>query len=189
MSKKYKFKDNEKLYFITFTVVNWIDLFTRNKYKDIFLDAVRFCQRNKDLQVFAWVIMTNHVHMIVGTRGNPLSNIMRDLKRHTSEQLHRAIASNDKESRREWLLWMMNPAGNKNGLKFQLWQPESNPMELSSMPIAHQKLRYLHQNPVKAGFVSKEEDWTYSSAGDYYGNKGLLDIIQLETITAGTIRV
>lgn len=177
MSKKYKFLDYERPYFVTFTIVNWIDVFTRNVYKDIFLDAVRYCQQNKDLNVFAWVIMTNHVHMIVGTRGNPLSNIMRDLKRHTSEKLHIALEANKRESRREWMLWLMTRAGSKMGLKFQLWQPESHPMELFSPFIANQKLRYLHQNPVKAGFVSKEEDWTYSSAGDYHGRKGLLEIL------------
>jgi REP element-mobilizing transposase RayT len=179
MSKKYKFLNNEKPYFVTFTITNWIDVFTRNEYKDIFLDAVRYCQQNKDLIVFAWVIMTNHVHMIVGSKGNPLSNIMRDLKRHSSEKLHIAIESNKKESRREWMLWLMFRAGSKAGTKFQLWQPESHPMECSSPFIANQKLRYLHQNPVKAGFVTNDIDWTFSSACDYYGHQGLLEIVTI----------
>lgn len=70
--------------------------------------------------------MTSHVHLIIGTRSNPLQNIMRDLKRHTAEVLHQSIQNNNTESRREWMLWMMERAAKKsnNATKFQLWQPE-----------------------------------------------------------------
>lgn len=133
--------------------------------------------------------MTSHAHLIIGTKGNALSNIMRDLKRHTSEMLHKAIKENRTESRREWMLWIACPdfsgmeraAKLKGGnAKFQLWQPESHPIELFSNKVAHQKLNYTHYNPVEAGFVTKEEDWKYSSAVDYNGGKGLLDIMYLE---------
>jgi len=67
MSRKYKFKDNQQLYFITYAVVNWIDLFTRNEYKDILLKSWQHCSEQKGLEVYAWVIMTNHVHMIIGS--------------------------------------------------------------------------------------------------------------------------
>lgn len=182
MSRKYKFRDDDKLYFVTFTVTNWIDLFIRNEYKDIVLASIRYCQQNKDLDIHAWCIMTSHIHLIVGTRGNPLSDIMRDLKRHSSETLHKTIAKSSTESRREWLLWMMERAGQKHNDKFQLWQPESHPIELTTAEIANQKLEYIHYNPVETGFVTKEEDWLYSSAIDYNGGKGLLEIIQLEPL-------
>ena len=75
--------------------------------------------------------MTSHVHLIIGTKGNPLQNIMRDLKRHTAEILHQLIQTNTSESRREWMLWMMERAAKKNNssAKFQLWQPESHPIQ------------------------------------------------------------
>ena len=63
-----------------------------------------------------------------------------------------------------------------------MWQPESHPIELTNNTIAHQKLAYLHNNPVEAGFIIKAEEWLYSSAVDYNGGKGLLEIIQLETL-------
>jgi putative transposase len=182
MSKKYKFRDNDKLYFVTFTVVHWIDLFIRNEYKEILLDAIRFCQKNKDLEVYGWCIMTSHLHLIIGTRGNAMNNIMRDLKRHSSEELHKAIKANNKESRKEWMIWMMERAGQINNVKFQLWQPESHPIELTNNDITHQKLAYLHNNPVGAGFILKSEEWLYSSAIDYNGGKGLLEIIQLDAL-------
>jgi REP element-mobilizing transposase RayT len=184
MSKKYKFSDNSKLYFVSFSVTNWIDLFIRNEYREILLESIGYCQREKELELYGWCIMTSHVHLIIGTRGNPLSNIMRDLKRHTSEELHKAIKNNRTESRREWMLWMMERAATKssNSAKFQLWQAESHPVELTTSKIAHQKLDYVHYNPVEAGFVNDSEEWKYSSAIDYNGGKGLLEIILLEPL-------
>jgi putative transposase len=136
------------------------------------------------MELYGWCIMTSHVHLIIGTKGNPLSNIMRDLKRHTSEELHKAIKDNRTESRREWMLWMMERAAkkNSNAAKFQLWQAESHPIELTTGKIAHQKLDYMHYNPVEAGVVNNPEDWKYSSAIDYNGGKGLLEIILLEPL-------
>ena len=180
MSRKYKFNDNEQLYFVTFTITNWVDLFIRNEYKDIVLDSIRFCQANKDLEVYGWCMMTSHMHMIIGSKGNSLSNIMRDLKRHNSEMLHIAIAKNAKESRREWLLEMFTKEAEKHNNKFQLWQAESHPIALVTAKIAHQKLEYIHYNPVEAGFVKYTNAWLYSSAVDYNGGKGLLDIILLD---------
>ncbi len=91
MSKKYKFKDNAKLYFVTFTVTNWIDLFIRNEYKDIILSSLQFCQQQKELEIYGWCIMTSHLHLIIGSKGKPLSDIMRDVKRHSVETLHQSI--------------------------------------------------------------------------------------------------
>ena len=184
MSKKYKFADNDKIYFVSFATTNWIDVFIRNEYKEAILSSIKYCQLNKDLELYGWCIMTSHVHLIIGTKGNPLQNIMRDLKRHTAEILHQLIQTNTTESRREWMLWMMERAAKKNNssAKFQLWQPESHPIQLMNNEMAHQKLDYIHNNPVDAGFVTKAEEWLYSSAIDYYGGKGLLEIIRLDTL-------
>ena len=184
MSKKYKFADNDKIYFVSFTVTNWIDLFIRNEYREEILNSIRYCRANKDLELYGWCIMTSHIHLIIGTTGNPLQNIMRDLKRHTAEALHQSIQTNRTESRREWMLWMMERTAKKNSntAKFQLWQPESHPIQLMNNKMAHHKLDYIHNNPVEAGFVTKAEEWKYSSAIDYYGGKGLLEIIKLDTL-------
>ena len=87
MSRKYKFKENDKLYFISLAVIEWIDLFIRKEYKDVVVNSLKYCIKKKNLELYAWCIMTSHVHLIIGSSGNPLENIMRDLKRHTSEQL------------------------------------------------------------------------------------------------------
>ena len=182
MSRKYKFTDSSVLHFVTFAVTNWIDLFVRDEYRKILIDSIAFCQANKQLELYGWCIMPSHVHLIIGTPGDSLSNIMRDLKRHTSEELHKAIANNKTESRKEWILWMMERAAKKNSntAKFQLWNAESHPVALPTPKIAHQKLEYTHYNPVAAGFVRRSTDWVYSSAIDYNGGKGLLDVILLD---------
>lgn len=182
MSRKYKFRDNDKLYFVTFAVINWIDLFIRNEYKDILLKSFQYCISNKGLELYAYCVMTSHVHLIIGSNKEPMQNILRDLKRHTSETLRRAIETNSSESRREWMLQMMKEAGtlNSNNRGFQLWRQDNRPIELRDSERLHQKLKYIHRNPVEAGFVEKEEDWLYSSAGNYHGLKGLIEIILIE---------
>jgi len=104
LGRKYKFIDQNKLYFVSFAVINWIDLFIRKQYKDIIKSSLAYCQKEKELELYGWCIMTSHIHLIIGTSGNPMQNILRDLKRHTSETLHNAIRQNGTESRREWLL-------------------------------------------------------------------------------------
>ncbi len=183
MSAKYKFLNPQGIYFVTFTVINWIDLFIRNEYRDIMLDSWRFCCKNKGMDLYAWVIMTNHIHMIMGSQKDNPENIMRDMKRRTSIQLKEAIRNNPRESRKEWILQIMEETGKKNSSNsdFQLWQPDNHPIELYTPEVTWQKLDYVHYNPVKARFTDLPENYLYSSARDYYtGRKGLIEVKLLD---------
>jgi len=183
MSVRYKFRDQTKLHFVSFAVVYWIDVFVRNEYKDILLDSLRFCQNQKGLDIYAWCIMTSHVHLIIGTHQEKLENIMRDFKSHTSRELKKEIKNNIRESRKDWMLWLMERAGkkNSNNKSFQFWQQDNHPIELWDNYMLNQKLDYIQNNPVVAGFVSRPEDYyVYSSARDYAGEKWLLDIRVIE---------
>lgn len=182
VSRKYKFHDQSKLYFVSFATVHWIDIFVRPEYTEILLDSLRYCQKEKGLEVYAWCILPSHVHLIIGTIDKPMQDILRDLKSFTSGKLREAIQTNPKESRREWIIWMMERAGNRNGNNkgWQLWQQHNQPIELSDNVLLDQKLDYLHMNPVVSGFVSEPEHWNWSSALDYSGSKGLLDVIIIE---------
>ena len=182
MSRNYKFRDQQKLYFVSFATVNWIDVFVRRQYKDILVDSLKFCQQHKGLVLYAWCIMSSHVHLIIGTTGEKMEDIMRDLKRHTAKAILKAISDNPQESRREWMLWMFGRAGerNSNNDKFQFWQQHNNPIELFNNDVMQQKLDYLHANPVEAGFVNEPWEFLYSSANDYSGGKGLIDILYIE---------
>ena len=183
MGLKYKIGDQTQYYFVTFTTVNWVDVFVREIYRGIFIDSIKYCQENKGLLVGAWVIMTSHVHMILGCDGtNRLEDIIRDMKSFTSTQLKKAISENPQESRKEWMLDLMHKAGKKNSNNecFQFWQQHNQPILLDNNYLLDQKLEYIHLNPVEAGFVDKPEDYLYSSARDFAGMKGLIDICYFE---------
>ena len=176
MSRKYKFHNPDGLYYITFAVQGWVDVFTRNAYKDILVDNLAYCQKQKGLEIFAWCIMSNHVHMIAKAEGNySLPDILRDFKKFTSKAIFKAISENYSESRREILL---KHFATPEGIRF--WRTDNNPVELWSNAVITQKLNYIHQNPVEEGLVFRAEDYVYRSAIDYAGGKGMLDIFVIE---------
>ena len=181
MSVKYKFREPDGCYFVTYSVVDWADVFTRNAYKDLLIDSWRHCQKNKGLVIHAYVIMTNHVHMVISRNaGVLLEDIMRDMKKFTSYTIIAAIKNNQAESHREWLLELFGKAGqeNSNNTTYQFWQQDNHPILCGSPEVLKEKINYIHQNPVRAGFVEKAEDWIYSSAGDYILNRrGLVEIV------------
>jgi putative transposase len=164
------------MYFVTYATVGWVDVFTRDEYRNIILDSLRYCCANKGLEVYAWVVMTNHVHLIIGTSGENMEQILGNHKSYTAGILLAAITGNMHESRKEWMLSIFSEAGkaNSNNLNYQFWQQHNKPVELYSIPVIKQKLDYIHNNPVRAGFVEHPEDWRYSSARDYAGKEGLL---------------
>lgn len=179
MSSNYKISDPEGIYFCTFATIGWIDLFTRPIYKEIVIENLRYCQQQKGLRLFAWVIMTNHLHLIVGHDNGKLSDVLRDFKSYTSKQLYKTIKE-EPESRRLWMLRMFEWAGreNPNNKAFQIWQQDNHPKLLLPYDdsFGRQKLEYIHMNPVRAGIVEEPEHYLHSSARDYADVKGLLDV-------------
>jgi len=123
--------------------------------------------------------MSNHVHLVIERRNVALEDIMHDLKKHTSKTILKAIEENPQESRKAWMLWMFERAGEKNGnnSKYQFWQQHNQPIELTikAFDIDNQ-IDYIHNNPVIAGFVDTREHYPFSSAVDFAGGKGLVNI-------------
>lgn len=156
-----------KTYFITMTIVDWVDLFTRECYVSIFINSIKYCQQNKGLEVYAYVIMPSHVHMIIGSEGN-LSHILRNMKEHTSKLWIKEILENPQESRREWLLEKFTKTKKNSDQKssYKIWQEGNYPEELFSIEFINQKENYIHQNPVTAGIVTKPEFYRLSSASE-----------------------
>lgn len=176
MSRKYKFWDSNKMYFISFATVYWIDVFTRNEYKDELVNSFKYCQQKKGLEIYAWCIMPSHVHLIISSRDKPLQDIVRDLKSHTSVQLKKLIREHTQESRREWMVWMMERAGkkNSNNSNWQFWQQHNHPLEITNNKMYAETVLYIHQNPVASGFVYEAGQWIYSSAKCYEKNNGMI---------------
>ena len=181
MSRKYKIRDQDKLYFVTFTVIHWLDIFIRRNYRDIFLDSLRYCQKNEGLEVCAYVIMSSHVHLILGRNSDPsLEGIIRDIKKYTANTIINAIKQDPLESRRELFLWLFERAGKRyqHNKKYQFWQQHNHPIELNTNEMIQQRLDYIHNNPVEAGIVLSPEDYLYSSALNYAGlPEKLIDVV------------
>ncbi len=178
MSRNYKFHKPKAAYFVSFAVVEWLDVFTRNEYKDILLDSLSFCQKEKGMEIYAWCIMTNHVHLVFKSVGEQKpEQLLGDFKRFTSKAVVKAIIDNPKESRKEVLLEQFSKAAksSSNVAKYQFWRHDNRPIEVWSNKVIFEKINYIHQNPVEAGLVFRPEDYRYSSAVDYSGENGLLD--------------
>lgn len=174
---RYHITDQNATYFLTFTVVEWIDVFTRKDYKLAFVDSLNYCIENKGLECFAWVIMSNHVHLIV--RAVPparLSDIIRDLKKFTSKKIVELIESIS-ESRREWLLHKFSFTAHitRRAENFKVWTDDNHAVCLEGTRF-DERLHYIHENPVRQMIVANATDYLFSSAYDYSGKKGLVKV-------------
>jgi putative transposase len=179
----YKIRDQQAIHFITFAVVEWVDVFTRKAYRDFLIDSLQHCQQEKGLVLHAWCIMTNHVHLLASAKDGNLSGILRDFKKFTSKQILAAIQANEQESRKDWMLHIFQKAGEANGRNtmYQFWRQDNQPKECFSPAFTAQKIDYIHNNPVEAGLVEKPEDYLYSSAKAYVTNEesSLLPVVCL----------
>jgi len=180
MGFKYKIYDQSKAYFLTFTVVGWVDVFSRKIYKDILIESLKYCQTNKGLHIFAFVIMTNHLHLLANCENENLSEIIRDLKKHTSKKIIETIIT-EPESRKEWMLNLFSFEASKHtrNKNFQFWIQNNRPIEISSNKFIKQKVMYIHNNPVRAGIVEFPEQYLYSSARNYADMESILDMIKV----------
>jgi len=179
----YKIRNQAAIHFITFAVVEWVDVFTRKDYRDIVLESLKHCQTEKGLLLHCWCLMSNHLHLIISAKNNNLSDILRDFKKFTSKRIIEAIKANKQESRKDWMLKIFREEGMKNSRNktYQFWRQDNQPQELYSPVFIFQKINYIHNNPVEAGIVDRPEHFIYSSAKDYFETKkcGLLDVVFL----------
>lgn len=183
MGFKYKADNPEGIYFTTSTVVQWIDVFTRRELQEVVIYSLKYCQREKGLIIFSWSLMPSHLHLIAAadSEKNSLTDIIRDFKKYTSKQLVKTI-SEINESRRNWLLNAFEFAGRYNPKvkEYKVWQDGYHPEELITNRFMDQKVDYVHFNAVIAGFVNEPHHYALSSAIDYAGGKGLINVEFLE---------
>ena len=182
MSEGYKIRDQTLPHFITFTVVDWIDVFTRQTYKDVIIESLDYCIQNKGMILFGYVIMSNHIHMIIQSQEATLSDLIRDFKKFTAKLILEKI-QNSLESRREWMLerFKLATESHSRNKNYQLWQYGNHPEEVYSNKFMWTKLDYIHLNPVRAGIVEKASHYVYSSASNYVSDSGLLKIEKADT--------
>ena len=156
----------DELYFVTLTVIDWIDVFTRRQYNDFIIENLAWNQQHRKLNIYAYVIMANHIHMIANVTDGSLGDVLGLFKTYTSKELFKMIANNTQESRRDWMIKAFERAGKYNHLNehHQFWQNGNYPVLLYSPAVIEQKIDYTHENPVRAGFVGSAHEYWYSSA-------------------------
>ena len=178
MSNGYKISEQDELHYVTFQIVRWIDIFTRKVYRDIVIESLRFCQEKKGLEIYAFVIMSNHVHAIIRSSNGRLSDTIKEFKSFTAKKMLEQM-TNENESRREWMLSEFEFAAKKHkrNEKYQIWTHENHPIILYGNALIQQRINYIHDNPVRSGIVANQEDYLYSSARAYAGVDCLLDVI------------
>jgi putative transposase len=151
----YLIRDQQATHFMTFTVVGWIDIFSRRVYKDMLIGSLKYCQVNKGLNLYAYVIMTNHVHLIASVKeGHSLSDFVRDFKKFTSRSILDYMETGV-ESRKDWMLHQFKYFASKHSRNehYQVWTHENHFVELFTPDFTQQKIDYIHDNPVRAGYV------------------------------------
>ncbi len=168
----YKIIDRHSPYFLTCTVVNWIPIFSDPEVVQIVLDSFRFLKENGRLTFYGYVIMKDHLHFIASSED--LAGEVSKFKSFTA----RKIIDHLTEKKVDAILKKLEyyKLQHKEDRKYQLWQEGSHPEMIQNEEMMRQKLEYIHYNPVRDGYVSDPVDWKYSSARDYAGQEGLLDV-------------
>jgi REP element-mobilizing transposase RayT len=144
---------------------------------NILIDNLHFYQK-QGMEIYAWCIMTNHVHLVFRSMNDTKPEVfLGNFKRFTSKAIIKSILNNPKESRKEVLLEQFRLAASKssNVKNYQFWRHDNKPIELWSNKVIFEKIQYIHNNPVEAGLVFRAEEYVYSSAIDYAGEKGVLN--------------
>jgi len=181
MPHAYQIHKQDGAYFITCTTVGWVDLFIRDRYKQLIADSLNHCVEKLGLNIYCYVIMPSHLHLIVSAKNSDLSDVIGSFKKYTSRELIKLIKSPG-ESRREWLLPIFSSAGEKNPRNkiYQVWQQKNHAEEVYSPKFTLSKIKYIHNNPVEEGFVARPEEYLYSSARDYAGLSSPVKISLIE---------
>jgi putative transposase len=177
---RYKIQNQNGIYFLTFTVIDWIDLFTRKDYCIVIVDALNYCIKEKHLEVFSWVIMSSHLHIVCRViEPGKLSDVVRDFKKYTSKEFIK-LMNEIGESRRDWLLKRFAIEANRVGRakNYKIWKDDNHAIEIVDNISIEQKVNYIHENPVKAMIVCHAHEYIFSSAIDFAEGKGLVNVIK-----------
>ncbi len=167
---RYKIYDNAYPHFLTCTIAGWTPIFTRQSTVDIVLESWNYLRENREFRLFAFVILENHLHLIASSPN--LAVDIGDFKSYTARRIIDFLKSTGQ--RKTLKLLRYHKKRHKTDREFQLWEEGSHPKEIDSDEMMWQKIEYIHDNPVKRGYVDLPEHWRYSSARNYMQLPGLI---------------
>ena len=169
---RYRFVGNDAPYFMTMTINHWLPVFARPQTVEILLDSWRYLRAHHDFRLHGYVVLENHLHLVAGS-----PQIGEDTQRFKSYTARRIINHLESAKARNVLeLLALFKRAYKTQSRYQFWEEGSHPQRIESAGVMRQKLEYIHYNPVKRGFVDLPEHWRWSSARNYAGEDGLIEV-------------
>jgi len=168
---RYKIDQQNAPHFVTLTVLHWIPVFTRPQTVGILLNSLSFLM-SEGLKVYAYVILENHLHLIV--QSEHLGRDIARFKSYTAKELILYLTEHNVRTILDQLMFYKK--AHKHDCAYQFWQEGAHPELIQDEEMMYQKVDYIHQNPVKRGYIDHARHWRYSSARDYEGESGLIDI-------------
>lgn len=170
---RYRIREKDQPHFLTCTVVAWLPVFTRPESVQFVLDSWKFLQAHERLVLYGYVILENHLHLIAASPD--LSKEMKNFKSFTARQIIDLLEGRQATVLLDQLRFYK--ARHKIQSHYQLWQEGSHPQAILGEEMMRQKLEYIHNNPVKRGYVDEPTHWRYSSARNYAGLPGLIEVV------------
>ncbi len=169
---RYKIHEPAYPYFITCTVLHWLPLFTRKESVDIVIETFRFLQKRDNLKLYAYVILENHLHMVA--QSDDIEKSIKAFKQYTAKELLGLLKKENVKTILDQLSFYKK--AHHKATSYQVWEEGYQPKLIQSDAMMTNKINYIHNNPVKRGYVDEAIHWRYSSSRDYENMKGLIDI-------------
>ena len=172
---RYKIYESTHPHFVTCTILHWLPLFTRQESVQIIIDCLKFLQEKDNLKLYAYVILENHLHMVLSS--DDLDKTMQSFKQYTAKQLLELLKKENVTTILDQLAFYKKAHHQEKS--YQVWEEGYQPKLIQDEAMMQIKVDYIHHNPVKRGYVDEAIHWRYSSARDYNGVSGLIEIERL----------
>jgi REP element-mobilizing transposase RayT len=169
---RYKIYEPTYPHFITCTILHWIPIFTRQESVEIVLESLKYLQKTDNLKIYAYVILENHLHLIASS--DDISKSMKKFKSFTAKQIIKLLQRENVKTILNQLAFYKK--AHKKDTTYQLWQEGIQPKLIINDKMMIDRINYIHNNPLKRGYVDEAKHWRYSSARDYEGICGLLEV-------------
>ena len=168
------------VFFVTLKTIKGVRIFTNEKYFNVLLNSLLYCQKHKGLKLYAYCLLVNHLHLVFSTESNHPEKFLQDFKRFTTTQIHKVL----KESQRlDDLNKLSYSAINRKNTDFRLWQRAVFPEEIFTQKFLEQKIKYTDFNPTHHQVVSDIEHYPYTSYHNHYcAHKNFLSVLQIPSI-------
>ncbi len=169
---RYRVYEPTHPHFVTCTVLHWLPIFTRPESVQIIIDSLKFLQQKDNLKLYAYVILENHLHMVV--QSDDIEKSMKSFKQYTAKALLELLKKENVKTILDQLQFYKK--AHHKATTYQIWEEGYQPKLMQTDAMMISKIKYIHQNPLKRGYVDDATHWRYSSARDYEGIKGLIEV-------------